>query len=65
MPVFMRFYSLGEQMPNGEEEDGYNSEGPGPAAAGARRVAEDNEEMLKRWSSDAAGLLRDVDGDCE
>ena len=36
----------------------------GPAAAGARRVAEDNEEMLKEWRPAAAGLLRDVDGNC-
>ena len=35
---------------------------PGPAAAGARRVAKDNEAMLKRWRPAAAGLLRDVDG---
>jgi len=38
--------------------------GKGPAAAGARRVAEDNEEMLKRWGPAAAGPLRDVDGNC-
>ena len=37
---------------------------PGPAAAGARRFAEDNEAMLKRWRPAAAGLLRDVNGNC-
>ena len=42
-------------------QSGDSSNG-GPAAAGARRVAEDNEEMLKRWRPAAAGLLRDVDG---
>ena len=46
------------------KEVGDNSEWPGPAAARARRVAEDNEEMLKRWGPAAAELLRDADGNC-
>ena len=38
--------------------DGDNSKWPGPAAAGARRVAEDNEAMLKRWKPAAAGQVK-------
>jgi len=48
---------------DGLNPDGDDSNGP-PAAAGARRVAEDNEAMLKRWRPAAAGLLRDANGYC-
>ena len=53
-----------EEARGSMKEDGDNSEWPGPAAAGARRVAEDNEAMLERWRPAAAGLLRDVDDNC-